>query len=103
MQENMNALLSEAYLREQGFVKDESAPDAIVRWFKQQNGCNAFYVTVTFRGGIPDWIFMRMTDYEQDGALVRTRTWDAKGHPMSVGDIVLGQEDLGITVISSAR
>ena len=98
-----NNIITQAFLREQGFVKDESAPDAVERFFKRQDGCHAYYVTVTFRGGVPDWIFMRMTDYAQNGALVRTRTWDAKGHPMSADDILRGQEDLGVVIIDKSN
>lgn len=89
-------IITELYLKENGFKFDETAPVGVVRYEKKQKGYTTYYVSVTFHDRKPDWIYMLRTDYNLNGAVEKYTKWHAGGRVMDVEDLLEGAKELGI-------
>ena len=97
--------ITEAFLKENGFCQDDSAPIGVNRYHKKENGYTSFYATVTFRGGKAVDVRVFKTLYTLDGAvsLRDKRYFGTDLTPGTVEELREAQRELNIGVVSAAQ
>lgn len=97
--------ITEAFLQENGFSRDDTAPVGVNRYHKKEKGYTSFYATVTFRGGKAADVRIFKTVYERNGAvnLRDKRYFGTDLTPGTVEEMIAAQRELNIGVVSAAQ